>query len=248
MTTAKSPSFQRKLTDFYAVRLAEFGPTARGMDWNSVQAQEARFEQLLPLFRHSGAAAAIIDYGCGYGALAEFIRAHGITIAYYGYDFNPAAVEVGRARFGARTDTHFTSDLSTPCRPCLRGTTALAAESSTNASILGRRVAVLHPSHNCRDVGSGMTRNRLQCPHLVFRSRKAPARPLLQRPLRALRLLQAPTLAGRGAPARLRPLRLHNHRPSCRVIQSGPSDRNGHARERYAVPGISVRFILRYVW
>src|SRR5262245_35351649 len=85
---------------YYTRRLAEHGLTPRGVDWNSAESQALRFEQLLAVCR-GDRAASLGDYGCGYGAMLEHVRAAGYTGAFRGYDIAPAMVEAARSRFGA---------------------------------------------------------------------------------------------------------------------------------------------------
>jgi hypothetical protein len=54
-------------TTFYHASIAEYGMDARGVHWNSRQAQEIRFKQLLALLPSD--AKEIVDAGCGFGDL-----------------------------------------------------------------------------------------------------------------------------------------------------------------------------------
>ena len=58
---------------YYTGRLDEHGPTARGVDWNSVQSQQTRFDQLLRVCDPQWSRT-IGDFGCGYGALLSHLR------------------------------------------------------------------------------------------------------------------------------------------------------------------------------
>jgi SAM-dependent methyltransferase len=82
---------------YYTGRLAEHGPTPRGVDWNGAESQEARFRQLLRLV---DGPCVLGDYGCGYGALLGFARAAGFAGEYRGYDLAPAMVAAARDRHG----------------------------------------------------------------------------------------------------------------------------------------------------
>ena len=50
---------------YYTGRLAEHGPTPRGVDWNGAESQETRFRQLLRLL-DGRPDQTLGDYGCGY--------------------------------------------------------------------------------------------------------------------------------------------------------------------------------------
>ena len=82
---------------YYTRRLAEHGPTPRGVDWNGAESQEVRFRQLLKVC-DGRESPGLGDYGCGYGALREYARTVGFTGDYRGYDIAPDMVAAARER------------------------------------------------------------------------------------------------------------------------------------------------------
>jgi SAM-dependent methyltransferase len=70
---------------YYSQRIETYGPTAKGVDWNSIESQMLRFEQLLKVCDPSRPFS-IIDYGCGYGALVEVLLDKGYLFEYQGFD------------------------------------------------------------------------------------------------------------------------------------------------------------------
>ena len=89
--TADAETFARAAADYYAGRLNEHGPTPRGVDWNSREAQETRFAQLLKI-RDVEGPFSINDFGCGYGALLDYLRSAGMDARYCGYDASEAMI------------------------------------------------------------------------------------------------------------------------------------------------------------
>ena len=80
----------------YDASLRTHGATPRGVDWNSAASQELRFDKLSSVLV-GNAEAAVLDYGCGYGALAAYLRARGHRGRYQGFDLSSemiAAAEV----------------------------------------------------------------------------------------------------------------------------------------------------------
>jgi SAM-dependent methyltransferase len=100
---------------YYAGQLARFGPTPRGVDWNSAESQVLRFDRLLAALEQDAdeADAAVLDYGCGYGALLDVLRARRPRMRYYGYDISAAMIDSARSRHGGDERAAFTTDLST---------------------------------------------------------------------------------------------------------------------------------------
>jgi SAM-dependent methyltransferase len=80
---------------YYSDRLDAHGTTPQGVDWSSESSQQLRFTQLLRLI--DGDSPSIIDYGCGYGALAQRLVAEGREFRYVGFDVSDAMVEAARA-------------------------------------------------------------------------------------------------------------------------------------------------------
>lgn len=73
---------------YYSKKIKTYGATAQGVDWNSSDSQQLRFEQLLRVCNlHQPFT--INDYGCGYGALADYLHGMGASFQYYGFDISP---------------------------------------------------------------------------------------------------------------------------------------------------------------
>ena len=76
---------------YYGEKVRTHGATARGVDWNSSDSQRLRFEQLLKLAGGSRRFS-VNDYGCGYGALADYLRDEGYSFRYRGFDISPQMI------------------------------------------------------------------------------------------------------------------------------------------------------------
>jgi SAM-dependent methyltransferase len=87
--------FFDSLDAYFAPKLEEHGATPLGVDWNSDAAQTIRFEQLAKVLDASGPYS-LIDYGCGYGALAPWLAERGHDVAYTGFDVSERMLEVAR--------------------------------------------------------------------------------------------------------------------------------------------------------
>jgi SAM-dependent methyltransferase len=85
----------RQLNDFYTEKLVTHGATPKGVDYNGAESQEIRFDQLLKLCTSENPFS-ILDYGCSYGALADYLVAKGFEADYYGYDIVEKAIELAR--------------------------------------------------------------------------------------------------------------------------------------------------------
>jgi len=74
-----------KIQSYFSKRFGEHGTTAQGSDWNSSEAQEGRFEQLLKVVDFDKAFS-IMDFGCGYAALYDFLTKRKANFQYHGLD------------------------------------------------------------------------------------------------------------------------------------------------------------------
>lgn len=94
------------VVDYYEDKLAQFGETARGVDWNSDESQMLRFEQLSRIFdvRNSFS---VNDLGCGWGAYFEYLTAHHRNFNYVGIDVAEAMVHAARRRFAGEARARF---------------------------------------------------------------------------------------------------------------------------------------------
>lgn len=95
---------------YYAGTLEAYGPTARGVDWNSEESQRRRFTELLRV-TEGATQCSVLDYGCGYGALLDYLRSEGRPVRYTGYDIAPEMVACARGRHAGAPDAVFTADL-----------------------------------------------------------------------------------------------------------------------------------------
>ena len=102
-----------KVGRYYTDKVLEHGPSARGVDWNGPESQVLRFAQLARIFDDPRLDApedgrfSVLDYGCGYGALADFVDAAGWDVDFHGFDISEEMVRQARARYGARPYTRF---------------------------------------------------------------------------------------------------------------------------------------------
>ena len=98
---------------YFDKRIQEHGASPRGSDWNSETSQNVRFDQLLKVVEVQSFS--LLDYGCGYGALADYLVTKGFDAEYYGYDILESAIETARqAHQGKPRRTFFTDKAQLP--------------------------------------------------------------------------------------------------------------------------------------
>lgn len=83
---------RRTFTDL----IAEHGYTIEGLDYAGHEGQRRRFEVLTGGIDLDGAS--VLDVGCGFGELADFLEERGGAVQYHGIDITPASIDGARAR------------------------------------------------------------------------------------------------------------------------------------------------------
>jgi SAM-dependent methyltransferase len=101
--------FFASLESYFERTLAEHGATPKGVDWNSAQAQELRFGQLMGVLAGDDPFS-LVDYGCGYGALVPYLRRRGLDFSYQGFDVSERMVAHARGLHERAGVTFTTSD------------------------------------------------------------------------------------------------------------------------------------------
>ena len=76
---------------YYSDKVIKHGATPEGVDWNGLESQNIRFEQLVKIFDKEIAASShfsLLDYGCGFGSLFSYLKNIKCDIRYFGFDIS----------------------------------------------------------------------------------------------------------------------------------------------------------------
>jgi SAM-dependent methyltransferase len=145
-------ALEEAVAGYYSRALARHGATHRGVDWSSRDSQELRFETLLDGVDWSGRPS-LLDFGCGWGALAEHLDRRGIACDYVGYDIAPAMIDAARESQPGR---RFTADLQD-----LAPADLVVASGIFNVKLDASSVAWERHVHATLERLSGLARTRL---------------------------------------------------------------------------------------
>jgi len=81
---------------YYSEKISRHGASPEGVDWNGVDSQNIRFEQLSKILPTDLTQAfSLNDLGCGYAALVDFLKQSRPNFHYTGYDLSPEMIEHG---------------------------------------------------------------------------------------------------------------------------------------------------------
>jgi len=80
----------QKVKELYSANLLELGATSKSVGWNTEDCQNLRFTKLAEVIEDRSQPFSVNDYGCGYGAMAQFFRDDlKLSVdAYNGYDIS----------------------------------------------------------------------------------------------------------------------------------------------------------------
>jgi len=106
-----------EVASYYSEKLAQYGKTPRGVDWNGEESQVLRFEQLCKIISKPESFS-ITDLGSGYGAFFDFLENQYQKFSYLGVDVSEemtrAAIEHyqdnSHARFITSAEPDIVSD------------------------------------------------------------------------------------------------------------------------------------------
>lgn len=96
----------RKVANYYSSKLAKYGQSARGVDWNGEESQVQRFEQLSKVIDRSKEFS-VNDLGCGYGAYFDYLEPSQDHISYRGFDLSVEMIAAARQRFANNDKARF---------------------------------------------------------------------------------------------------------------------------------------------
>ncbi|MFK7878313.1 class I SAM-dependent methyltransferase [Roseobacter sp.] len=102
-----------EVTRYYSEKIRKYGQTPKGVDWNGRTSQELRFEQLCLILPSTKDEFSLLDLGCGYGALLDYLALRGFSASYTGLDVSEEMIVEAKRRYAKEPNAHFVHS-STP--------------------------------------------------------------------------------------------------------------------------------------
>lgn len=104
---------ESEVSSYYSKKIIEHGPVPAGVDWNSEGSQQLRFEQLLKIVGSESDAFSLLDFGCGYGSLLNYMKGKYKSFTYQGYDISIPMIEEAKKSLG-ENNWHTSVETLTP--------------------------------------------------------------------------------------------------------------------------------------
>ncbi|MEY4875148.1 MAG: hypothetical protein RL708_297 [Bacteroidota bacterium] len=100
-----------EVSKYYNEKIKEHGASSKGVDWNGIESHNLRFEQLTKIIEAD--ASSIIDYGCGYGAIIDYLDTKYKNFRYTGFDIASEMIDAGNKKYANRNNISFHQKLDT---------------------------------------------------------------------------------------------------------------------------------------
>ncbi|MFM2048286.1 MAG: hypothetical protein RI955_834 [Bacteroidota bacterium] len=100
-----------EVSKYYNEKIKEHGASSKGVDWNGIESHNLRFEQLTKIIEAD--ASSIIDYGCGYGAIIDYLDTKYKNFKYTGFDIASEMIDAGNKKYANRKNISFHQKLDT---------------------------------------------------------------------------------------------------------------------------------------
>lgn len=95
-----------EVAGYYTTKLAQYGETPQGVDWNGEESQLLRFEQLCKIVDTPNHFT-VNDLGCGYGAFYDFLSNGYDSFSYSGIDVSESMIRAAERRYQDKAQVRF---------------------------------------------------------------------------------------------------------------------------------------------
>jgi SAM-dependent methyltransferase len=96
-----------KINDYYSNAIKIYGATPKGVDWNDEIGQELRFSKLMAVAEDNNSFT-VNDFGCGYGALLDYLSVNFTKFNYIGFDISETMIEFAKLKYSRFKNAKFT--------------------------------------------------------------------------------------------------------------------------------------------
>jgi SAM-dependent methyltransferase len=95
-----------KVNSYYSEKITAHGATPKGVDWNGEESQFLRFQILCEVIR-GAEDFSILDYGCGFGSLYQFLEKTNRKFDFFGFDVSQNMIDAAQASFADRKNAEW---------------------------------------------------------------------------------------------------------------------------------------------
>jgi SAM-dependent methyltransferase len=102
----------KNVNDYYTQKVITHGISPAGVDWNSKESQELRFDQLLKVIKNPEIPFDILDYGCGFGSMYEYTKNLFPQMTFLGFDISEEMIKKATELFPINKNLYWKTSLT----------------------------------------------------------------------------------------------------------------------------------------
>jgi SAM-dependent methyltransferase len=106
----ESKDILEKVNQYYTDKVLTHGATPAGVDWNSRESQELRFAQLCKILEPISPGFSMLDYGCGFGSLFEYMESRFTDFSFTGFDISKEMIREAEKLYPGRQGLAWTAE------------------------------------------------------------------------------------------------------------------------------------------
>jgi SAM-dependent methyltransferase len=100
-----SEIIKNQVSDYYSKKISEHGATPQGVDWNGELSQNLRFIQLMKVCEDNDGIFTLLDYGCGYGGMLDYLLPiYKNRMLYKGLDISTEMINAAKLKHDAKNE------------------------------------------------------------------------------------------------------------------------------------------------
>ena len=101
----------KEVEKYYTDKIVQFGATPKGVDWNSIESQELRYEVLTKIIPRNKDFFSILDYGCGFGGMYNYYLNLFENFNYTGFDISEKMIEAAKINAPEKENLNWATSL-----------------------------------------------------------------------------------------------------------------------------------------
>lgn len=107
-----SDNILNQVNNYYSQKIIQNGATPQGVDWNSIESQQLRFEVLSSVIVDKEKFT-ILDYGCGFGSMYDYFKQKYSDFIFIGLDISKEMIEEALKRNSNDPQSKWMTELNT---------------------------------------------------------------------------------------------------------------------------------------
>ena len=97
-----------KIDNYYSEKISLHGATSKGVDWNGKESHFLRFNELSRVLPKESNFS-LLDYGCGFGSLLEYLNNLEVSCDYTGFDISDEMIKKAKEYYSSDNNRFLTS-------------------------------------------------------------------------------------------------------------------------------------------